>query len=175
MESLGESLNQGEVSKEKKGTEDYGTDSEVEELTVEPSEYLKFTKNHPLGQLLPTVVADNMDLHKKLKSKSTKINVEALSEAFYRSINQTEEEIEAEFREGKEEVKQDIIDQELTSHTINREIRPSTYFSNCEFTSEEWNAVMRQFPTRNKFSGAGDESKGGMTVTEYLGEMTDTQ
>jgi hypothetical protein len=34
---------------------------------------------------------------------------------------------------------------------------------------------MRQFPTRNKFSGAGDESKGGMTVTEYLGEMTDTQ
>jgi hypothetical protein len=34
---------------------------------------------------------------------------------------------------------------------------------------------MRQFPTRNKFSGTGDESKGGMTVTEYLGEMTDTQ
>jgi hypothetical protein len=44
---------------------DYGTDSEVEELTVEPSEYLKFTKNHPLGQFLLTVVADNMDLHTK--------------------------------------------------------------------------------------------------------------
>jgi hypothetical protein len=52
---------------------DYGTDSEVEELTVEPSEYLKFTKNHPLGQFLLTVVADNMDLHKKLKKRFVKV------------------------------------------------------------------------------------------------------
>jgi len=155
---------------------DSDTDSEVEDLTERPSEYVRFTKNHPLGQFLLTVVADNMDLHKKIKSKSTKINIDTLCETFYRSINQNEENIDMKIRDGKAEIKQDIIDQELTSHTINREIRAPTNFSRRELSADEWNAALRQFPTRTKFSGStNDEHKGGMSVTEYLGEMTDTQ
>ena len=145
---------------------DYVPD-EYEDEYDEQTKSATFTQNHPMGRILLDLTTDEG----KSKNKNKNMNVDKLCHNFYEAMQIESLNRERQFKQMMKQVEENLLQKELTSHTISMDIRPPTCFSprNVLNTMALKNDCLRLFPTRNKFGSTAKDHT--MDVVEFLYAM----
>ncbi len=117
-----------------------------------------------MGRILLDLTTDEG----KSKNKNKNMNVDKLCHNFYEAMQIESLNRERQFKQMMKQVEENLLQKELTSHTISMDIRPPTCFSprNVLNTMALKNDCLRLFPTRNKFGSTAKDHT--MDVVEFL-------
>ena len=149
--------------------------SENNELN--PDIQLHFTKNHPMGQILLSLLKDTFQLAKKTNVKEMESDVSELCSNFYNAMRMSTRATKQQLQQTAKEFESRLIEKELNSHLLNENTDPPKYFSPAPtlISAHQRNEALKNFPTRHpKFSGTPVRD-GGMDVLEFLSAMNTAQ
>jgi hypothetical protein len=160
---------------------DYAEDYDLPELsadnTMNPSNHLAFTKNHPMGQILLNLLKAIFILSKNTNVKEMDSEVNQMCAHFYNAMRMGKVSTSRQIKRSTKELEELLIEKELNSHLLNESTSPPPYFSPGPsiITGKLRNEAMKCFPTRGqKFSGIGI-NHGGLDIIEFLSAMKNAQ
>ena len=144
-------------------------DTDIENLNPEYFQKINTMQTHPLGELLLTII------NKINSNDKSKINLKNVLQTFT-DIQQTEDDkINKCLLTSTTQVKNSLIDQELSFHLINPKIKPPDNFSPDPTikTTQRYIEVLKVFPKgTSRFTG---ERNSGPTLLEFLHTLNELQ
>jgi hypothetical protein len=161
---------------------DYEEDYDLPELsadnTMNPSNQLAFTKNHPMGQILLNLLKDMFTISKKTNVKEMDSEVNEMCTNFYNAMRMGKVATNRQIQRSAQELEELLIEKELNSHLLNESTCPPPFFSPVPSitTGHLRNEAMKCFPTRApKFAGGTTNLRDGMDIIEFLSAMKTAQ
>jgi hypothetical protein len=138
-------------------------------------EDMEYLNEQPLAPLFLALITENMILAEKLGVEQSHLTVDMVALAFRKMDLMEDLKRKLYKQESADEIKKDMLAQELQSFTINQEFPvPTEFSSKYKLTNSNLRKeAMFVFPPRQKFSGSSYKDGGsGMPVEEFLAAMT---
>ena len=143
------------------------------------------TLNHPLGDILLTIAAENLSICKKLGiAKDTNEHLDELCTKFKQALKyerdrtraNLENQLTSQLTTTSENIEQSILEKELGYNSVNQAIDPPTVFSQGPtlINSARLTEYLKLFPIKatNKFSGLPNSNQ---NIFEFLASLNQGQ
>lgn len=155
--------------------QDYPQSAVFEQIEPNVVESIRFTQEHPIGAILIKLAQDNTALARKTNLRGIETNISDLCTSFHAAVQTERADMENRLHQTHEQIEQNIINKDLSSHKINCSITPPQHFSpEPTITSTSKLAeVLKIFPRNMKFSGSKQDNH--VSIIEFLNTLKTAQ